>query len=961
MSDATGQRFGQFKLGEALGRGPGSEVYRASRVSGGGPVAVKLLYPEVIAAEALRGRLTALLNMTEGVKHPGIAEIHGFGEDDGRFYIATELAEDGSLCDRCSPAAAVDVDRLLEAVGLVQQATDAVAYAHARRLAHLGLKPGNLLLQTDESGMLRVKVTDFGMSSLYTSGTGERLGHLGFLAPEQWRGEETDERTDIYSLGILLYLAATGELPFPANAAATAMYHHLFVAPKPRSGVPSELETIILRCLAKVPAERYEHAGALALALQQASAVIRTGTTARAAAGTAVIPAPAAHRPPLSALPGGTAERGKRGRGTGAAGSFQPGSAPYTPGGVPSFQVLDARGAVIMRGFLQSAGAVIGSAWDCAIRLDAPEVEAYHARLDWDGHRITVTDLGSKNSTFLDDHRLLPQWPQEWSPGQRARIGRYWIAVEQGRIEGPRPRIDVIVDKRNRSMILVPGNHVDCRITLANYKTTVEHLSLVVEGIPPAWVRGLETEVALNPYDKITIVLGVNVPKSPEARAGEYTITIRSRSLLDLDESEPAIVHWTIAPFKDVTVGITPAKAAGRARSRYTVALSNRGNATESLRLAGADDDRELSYHFADDHGQQSRPKIDLPEGGRTTLHLNVEAAKRRRFGGAWPQHFRVTATPEDRPDFSVAEAQFVQLAIFPTWMLAAVAIVVVALLAVLPVIFRPRIRSVEVDPPNPLPGEAVTVIWDARRATHVELRPVKAGIAGKQGSYRVSRGFDKETVLTVIASNFFGTDQREVTIAVRPKDTLPPPAPAEVELSTSAPSVIKGGSVTISWNVRGGRKAEFNLTGDVPLQGSYTDFPEQDQTYTITAYNSNGVATKKAVIVKVAEPEVGPPPKPRLQIDKTRINQGEYVLFSWEARATDSVRIDAITGTTLVGTSGQKQARLRGKGQYTFTLISSNEAGLESKSDPVSVNVNCTLKQKIFKTCNSTPQIEWK
>jgi hypothetical protein len=209
-----------------------------------------------------------------------------------------------------------------------------------------------------------------------------------------------------------------------------------------------------------------------------------------------------------------------------------------------------------------------------------------------------------------------------------------------------------------------------------------------------------------------------------------------------------------------------------------------------------------------------------------------------------------------------------------------------------------------------------------------------------------------------VIASNFFGSDQREIPVPVRPPEKI---SPAQVELSVSRTAIQQGQSVTITWNVIGGSSAEFSLTGAVPLQGSYVDKPDQDQTYTITGYNAANVATKKSVTVKVTKPIPQPPPKPTLRVDKNLIHQGQFILLTWTARDAKDVRIDSLSPTTLIGSSGQKQARLQGKGRYTFVVVSANEAGAESKSAPVTVDVDCTVVQKLIKTCSDTPQIEWR
>jgi serine/threonine protein kinase len=957
MSDLIGRKFGEFKIQRLLGKGNVGMVYEAVRLSNSEPAAVKILHPEVLADEGARDRFKNEIGRAAGLIHPGVAPIYQWGEENGAFFVAMELLQDGSAfpTDSVESARQGAWDSRLE---LVRQVADILGAAHRRRVLHLDLHPGNILWSRSARGPFQIKLADFGLLRAVHEGIsnqGELRGHPGYLAPEQWHGGEVDARTDLYALGVLLYQVLTGTPPFPPSAPATAMYHHLYVdVPRPRASrpeLPLNLEAIVLRCLAKKPQDR-------TTTMEEVSEILQTATSE------------SRERPSASAFVRGVG--GETRDSSADAPTTRPGQPPEPPAppperigphGVPRFDVADERGVVVSRGYLRSSGATIGSAADNVIVLESRDVSPHHARIDWDGVRITITDLGSRTSTFLNDERLLPQIPQEWTRGQQVRIGPYWIRVQMPQLEDERaPVIDIVVEHSKRNLTLTPGKPEECRVTIANLKTIVDHLTLSVAGLDPEWVRGTGVEVALNPYDRKEIVLTILVPRAASSTAGRREVIIRAESVADPEAPAEAKVQWTIAPFDGATLAVSPSKVSTRRCGRYSVSLQNEGNRPASYSLAAADEDRELAFEFESEGGApQSRPKISVGPGERATLRLSAEAAKRRWVGSAVRKTFQILATQQGGADTHTFEARFTQLPIIATWMIAAATLALAGLLVVVPRLGKPNINNVEIEPSSPRTGEAVTIIWNAAKARSIEIRPLKAGIEAGQRSYRVAGGFQRETVLTVIASNLFGSDQREITVVpVPPLQPTPPPKlePSQVVLSVSKATIAKGSSVTISWNVVGGTSADFNLTGSVPVQGSYTDSPEKDQTYTITAYNAANVATTKSITVKVVEPT---PPKPVLTVDKNLIHQGQFILLTWTAKGAKDVRIDSLSPTVLTGTSGQKQARLKGKGRYTFMVVSTNEAGVESKSDPIVVDVDCTLVQKMLKACADTPQIEWR
>ncbi len=971
MSDDVGQLVGNFRIEGLLTTGNVGVIYKAVEVSSQEPVALRFLHPRLVNDPSIKQRVLTHAQLLSSLQHPNIARIEGYGESNGRVYIATELAPDGPLVSSAltAPGRAVQAQSMWHRLDLVRQVADGLQCAHQKSVFHLDLNPKTLLLKRTAADFFLAKIVDFGLSSVLdhpsSPAASDLPGTPAYLAPEQWLASEVDGRTDIYAVGVILYQMAVGTLPFVATAPASAMYNHLYVAPmRPclvRPDLLPELEGVILRCLAKKPQDRFASASDLSIALRNVIAQHETVAApdqppAVAGSGAIVVrpisvpvPVPAPTpviTPRVEIIPPRPAAVSGR-------------SAAAT--GVPAFYVLDQRGAVLRRGYLQSSGVTFGAAADNIVVLESPEISQHHCRIDWDGRRITITDLGSRTSTFLDEHRLLPQVPQEWPGSQQARIGLYWLIVEQARDESAtKETIDVIVDKTWKTMTLVPGKPVECRITLANHRTIVDHISVSVEGVPSEWVQGIGVEFALNPYDKRDVVLSVQVPKASSSIAGDYPVIIRANSVANPDEPGEAKVHWTVAPFDVSSLDVMPAKASGRKKVKYSVTLHNQGNRPSAYTLSATDDERELSFLFRTEQNQESTPRLELKPGAQTTLRLSVEASKSHWFGQSKPRPFKIHSTPVDH-EAQTHDALFMQSPVIPIWLMIVAPLVIAALVILVPKVAKPNILRVKVDHPIVEAGQPITVFWEGARIKTVDIQPVASAIVAKNtgNQFTILQGLQQTTVLTIVAHNFFGVDQRTAVIQVLP----PPPAKtidaAAMDLSISNPHIHKGETVKITWGVTGSNRVTFSEQGDVQAKGDYTDTPQQDHTYTLTAYNAANVPTIKSVMVKVEDVAPTAPPKPHIRVDKTLIKQGQAVQFIWDARGAESVRIDAVTPTTLIGDSGTRQAVLKGKGTYTFVVVSTAH-GLETKSDPVSVNVECSMFQTATKQCHDTQIVQW-
>ncbi len=285
-----GQRFGDYTIERRLGRGGMSTVYFGRETTGAGrPVALKVLHadlPENIDADK---RLEQEARAVSRIEHPNVVEVYGWGiTPDELPYIAMEYLEGEPLSSVMALESPMSVPRLLN---IALQILDVLAVAHSLEIIHRDLKPDNVFLVRREGEEDFVKVLDFGIAkllgvqphSLVHTVRGVVLGTPEYLSPEIAMDLKISQATDIYALGVILFEALTGRLPFTGRGPGELAEHHCFTPP-PRlrafnRELPVELERVVLRCLAKEPSQRYPDAAALAEALRPFLGVADDGHT----------------------------------------------------------------------------------------------------------------------------------------------------------------------------------------------------------------------------------------------------------------------------------------------------------------------------------------------------------------------------------------------------------------------------------------------------------------------------------------------------------------------------------------------------------------------------------------------------------------------------------------------------------------------------------------------------------
>jgi len=262
-----------FKVLGELGRGGMGIVYLAIDVNLDREVAIKVLPAYLTEPAGVRDRFLREARTAAKLSHPNIVPVYRADEKDGVVFFVMRHVDGESLGERLASRGPMPP---LEAARMLQQVALALDYAHARGVIHRDIKPENILL---ERGTSSAVVTDFGIARLMeaapATATGQVLGTVHYMSPEQVLGERVDGRSDVYSLGVVGFKAVTGQLPFDSRSATAVLVEHVTKEPpKVRSvgpSVPEALAAIIDRCLAKDRAARYQTAGELATALDDAT------------------------------------------------------------------------------------------------------------------------------------------------------------------------------------------------------------------------------------------------------------------------------------------------------------------------------------------------------------------------------------------------------------------------------------------------------------------------------------------------------------------------------------------------------------------------------------------------------------------------------------------------------------------------------------------------------------------
>jgi serine/threonine protein kinase len=299
--ELIGKRMGKYELEERIGRGGMAEVYKAYHDTLARHVALKVLHPFLSEDPEFKERFEREARHVAQLRHTNIVQVYDFDFDTSRslYYMVMEYIDGPTLrtylMQRSFEGQNIPIK---EAVRITRDLAKALAYAHSRSMIHRDIKPGNIMIDTDD----RVVLTDFGIARIVSgpqmTASGSMVGTPAYMSPEQGLGQPGDHRSDIYSLGVVLYQLVTGTTPFDADTPIAVILKHVNDPLPPPSSInpdmPDGLELVLYKALAKLPEDRYQDVEEMARHLDDLDA----------AAATLVVPADST----ISQLIPGTAE-----------------------------------------------------------------------------------------------------------------------------------------------------------------------------------------------------------------------------------------------------------------------------------------------------------------------------------------------------------------------------------------------------------------------------------------------------------------------------------------------------------------------------------------------------------------------------------------------------------------------------------------------------------------------------
>lgn len=276
MQDLTGTAWGRFQIIEERGRGGMAVVYKAYDGVLQRTVALKVLLSLLAANEEFTRRFRREAVTAANLRHPNIVVIYDVGSHENFQYIVMEYLPGPTLQQEIQSVGAIPMNRCLSILG---QLADALDYAHQQGLIHRDVKPANVIIGSRDHATL----TDFGLvkaaKTSKITGQGSALGTLKYMSPEQAAGKELDNRSDVYSLGVIVYEMLTGESPFTGTTPFQTLQKLMHKPPPPfaayNAPVPANIEQIVFRALAKDPDKRFSSAGEFARAMLETAGVQR--------------------------------------------------------------------------------------------------------------------------------------------------------------------------------------------------------------------------------------------------------------------------------------------------------------------------------------------------------------------------------------------------------------------------------------------------------------------------------------------------------------------------------------------------------------------------------------------------------------------------------------------------------------------------------------------------------------
>ena len=718
MDQLINQSLDRYKIVTLLGEGGMGAVFKARDLTLQRDVAVKIMHPHFARQPNFQERFLQEARTAARLSHPSIVPVYDFGQHRGLLYIVMKFINGDNLekmLERLKPQGKWVT--LNEGLAVTRSISLALDYAHRQGILHRDIKPANIMIEPDnthESGgalPYRPILTDLGLAKLAEGGMvtqdGTSMGTPAYMSPEQALGQKSDPRSDVYSLGVLLFELSTGQRPFPARSLTEAIeYHTRQAPPRPRSirpELPAELESIILKTLEKDPAARYQTAAELAKALEDCLAA---GLPDAKPADEQADATPTAFAGAVSLITQYQESLQPRGNSI-----FEGAPRPATAGGQDRIQVvLPNRSSRLLP--INKQSVVIGRDPSADLPIDDTKISRHHARIEFDGNAYHVIDLDSTNGTFLANARLLPGIAEVWTPEKALRIGDTYLRLIRAQAAssaaGAHPgliggtgviradgtqidpnqvsyspgdgRIGLVIESAvsDNLPVLEPGRATNLPITLLNQGPVVDHFKLSVEGLPAAWLPATLPAAQLMPGAQQQVTLIIQPPRTSQSRAGRYPATVRVASQDNPNQFAETRLTLTVAPFSQFTTELFPQRVKAGRPARLTI--KNNGNIQENYNLTWFDRADELQF-------QPPVLQLRVSEGQTAVAEFRAQPKQRRLIGAQQTHGFTTRVAPaQGEPQQQTGE--LLSNALISTWVLPVLATLCLLLVVAAGLIF---------------------------------------------------------------------------------------------------------------------------------------------------------------------------------------------------------------------------------------------------------------------------------
>lgn len=666
MDTLIGRSLNRYKILSLLGQGGIGSVYKALDSTLQREVAIKVMKPDLARRPDFRDRFLQEARIAARLDHPNIVQVHDFGQSGDMLYIVMEYIPGSNLRKILQDLKAQNKWVILnEGVQIVQQVARALDYAHNQGILHLDIKPENMMLKPEPTAGLpyRVVLTDLGLARLQNGKLGDEhlsMGTPAYMSPEQAQGKPMDVRSDVYSLGVLLYELCAGRTPFTPKSLAEAIEAHTKQpVPLPRSihaDLPESLEKVILKALEKDPALRYSHAGELADALEESKTVIQqTPPAPEDIENTVSLTTQVIHTSKLVETQV----------------DLNPAPPPLAETQVDLQDYIE----VLMpdqtthMSQMKASGLTIGRDPANDLVLDMPKVSRQHARIQFDGAHYLISDLHSRNGTYLGSTRLTPGEPQIWSPEKTVKIGDVFLTLKQAggnlpvitqapqisRSAAQRPPETLLQGaaqqgaKQERAALYadtmqistMPGSAATASVILINRGAENDNFRITVLGIPPSWVTAPPPIVQLPPDGRQEIKIGITPLKMPESHPGRYPVTVRAASLEDPASITQVDIILTVGVYTQFSCDLRPRRI--EAEETFTITVQNQGNSRQTFMINLSDRGNELLF-------DPPQGRLNLVEGEAAAAEFRAFQRTRRIIGGAAASPFTAQISTSDGP-----------------------------------------------------------------------------------------------------------------------------------------------------------------------------------------------------------------------------------------------------------------------------------------------------------------------